>query len=141
MARRLHVLLVDDDKDIRETVGSALETLGFKVSAAATGRQALKMCADRCPYDVILSDVVMPEIGGTQLTEMLRQQWPKLPVILMTGRDSMVDHVIDKGVVALMKPFTLQQLWRVIEEMTKDSSHGTWLRRHRTTRRRKAVGA
>ena len=135
------MLLVDDDMDVRESVAGALKTLGFKVDAAATGRQALKLCEDRCRYDIVLTDVVMPEIGGTQLAEMLRQRWPKLPVILMTGRDSMVDHVIEQGVVALMKPFTMQQLWRVMEEMTKDSSHGTWLRTHRTSRPRKAERA
>lgn len=141
MARRLHVLLVDDDVDVRESVAVALKTLGFKVDAAATGRQALKLCEGRCRYDIVLTDVVMPEIGGTQLAEMLRQQWPKLPVILMTGRDSMVDHVIEQGVVALMKPFTMQQLWRVMEEMTKDMSRGTWLRTHRASRPRKAERA
>ena len=119
MAKQIRVLVVDDDTDVRETIKEMLAPLGLAVSVATGARQALEMCEDGCPYDVVLTDVVMPEIGGTRLAEMLRQQHPTLPIVLMTGRDSALDRVLDEGVVPLVKPFTAAQLWRVVEELTK----------------------
>ena len=72
--------------------------------------------ASSCPFDVILADVVMGDIGGVQPAETLREVYPTVPVILMTGRDSLVDGVIDAGEMPLFKPFGALQLMRVIND-------------------------
>ena len=116
MARTVRVLVVDDDPAIREAVTEMLTTLGMKAGSAVSGRAALRLCAGSCPFDVILADVVMGDIGGVQLAETLREVYPTVPVILMTGRDSLVDGVIDAGVMPLFKPFGALQLMRVIND-------------------------
>jgi DNA-binding NtrC family response regulator len=126
---------VDDDPAIRTTVRDVLEMLDVIVTTAPNGRQALKMCDGTCPFDIVIADVVMPEIGGIQLVEMLGEQWPNLPVVLMTGLDSMVDTVVDAGAVALVKPFSSEQLWRVVEETVKDAKRRSELRKPGASRR------
>ena len=108
--------MVDDNPAVREAVAEMLTTLGMKAASAVSGRAALKLCAGKCPFDVILADVVMGDIGGIQLAETLREAYPTVPVILMTGRDSLVDGVIDAGMVPLFKPFGALLLMRVIND-------------------------
>jgi DNA-binding NtrC family response regulator len=109
-------LVVDDDPAVREAVTDMLKTLGMNAVSAVSGRVALKLCAGRCPFDVVLADVVMGDIGGVQLAETLREAYPAVPVILMTGRDSLVEGVVDAGVIPLYKPFGALVLSRVINE-------------------------
>ena len=116
VARTIRALVVDDNPAVREAVTDMLRTLGMKAASAVSGRAALKLCAGRCPFDVILADVVMGDIGGVQLAETLREAYPTVPVILMTGRDSLVDGVIDAGVMPLFKPFGALLLRRVIND-------------------------
>jgi CheY-like chemotaxis protein len=116
MARTIRVLVVDDTAAVREAVTDMLTDLGIKAGAAISGRAALKLCAGACPFDVILADVVMGDIDGIQLAETLREAYPKVPVILMTGRESLVDGVVGAGVMPLLKPFGALQLMRVINE-------------------------
>jgi len=108
--------VVDDNPAVREAVTDMLRALGMKAASAVSGRAALKLCAGECPFDVVLADVVMGDIGGIQLAETLREVYPHVPVILMTGRDSLVDGVIDEGVVPLFKPFGALLLGRVIND-------------------------
>jgi DNA-binding response OmpR family regulator len=116
MERTIRALVVDDNPAVREAVTDTLNALGMKAGSAVSGRAALKLCAGSCPFDVILADVVMGDIDGVQLAETLRLAYPTVPVILMTGRDSLVDGVIDAGVIPLYKPFGAQQLMRVIND-------------------------
>ena len=116
MARTIRALVVDDDPAIREAVTEMLTTLGMKAGSAVSGRAALKLCAGGCPFDVILADVVMGDISGVQLAETLREAYPTVPVILMTGHASLADGVIDAGAKPLFKPFGALQLMRVIND-------------------------
>ena len=82
----LHVRLVEDDTTVRRVVRVALEQHGVKVTEAAHGRDALQQLHE--PGDrtqVVLSDTIMPMLGGLDLAEMLRAQYPGLPIVLMTG--------------------------------------------------------
>ena len=116
MTRTIRVLVVDDDQAIREAVTEMLTTLGMKAGSAVSGRAALKLCAGECPFDVILADVVMGDISGVQLAETLREAYPTVAVILMTGHESLADGVIDAGAMPLFKPFGALQLVRVIND-------------------------
>src|SRR6476659_2688987 len=116
MARTIRVLVVDDNQAVREAVTDMLRTLGMKAGSAVSGRAALKLCAGSCPFDVVLADVVMGDIGGVQLAETLREAYPDVPVILMTGRESLVAGVVDAGAMPLFKPFGALQLLRLIND-------------------------
>ena len=117
MARTIRALVVDDNPAVREGVTDMLTTLGMKAGSAVSGHAALRLCAGRCPFDVILADVVMGDIGGVQLAETLREAYPTVPVILMTSREGLVDGVIDAGAKPLFKPFGALQLMRVINDV------------------------
>jgi nitrogen-specific signal transduction histidine kinase/ActR/RegA family two-component response regulator len=83
---QLHVLLVEDDAAVRRVVRIALELHGVKVTEAAHGRDALQQLDE--PGDrtqVVLSDTIMPTLGGLDLAEALRAEYPGLPIVLMTG--------------------------------------------------------
>jgi CheY-like chemotaxis protein len=110
------VLVVDDNPDMRTTLVELLASLDAEAETANDGRAALKLFADGCPFDAVIADVVMPGVGGIKLAETLRERFPALPVIIMTGRDSQVEGSIEAGVVPLMKPFSAHQLKRVLDD-------------------------
>jgi DNA-binding NtrC family response regulator len=116
MVRSLRVLVADDDERVRSAIIETLEGFGIHAVGVVSGRVAVRLCAGSCPFDVILADVVMGDIGGVQLAEMMNELHPHVPVVLMTGRDSQVENVVDAGAVALFKPFSALLLKRVIDE-------------------------
>lgn len=79
------VLLVEDDPAVREALERILSSFGFRVEVAASGQGALQLLAENRLPDIVLSDVVMPEVGGVELLHRMRQQGCTLPVILMSG--------------------------------------------------------
>ena len=111
-----HVLVVDDERDVRESLVALLSGFGYAATSAATARAALDLWATDGPFDVILTDVGMPDINGILLAEMLREHVPDLPVILMTGRHQLVDRLLEASTVALVKPFSALQLKDIIDE-------------------------
>lgn len=121
------VLVVEDDEAVRKLVVRLLERAGFDAHPADGGAPALRMLGAGLRVDLVLSDVLMPEMSGVELEEELTRRWPKLPVALMTGyADS---HVIPKrrrGTV-LRKPFSPQALVAVVTQLmqqgTESSEH------------------
>lgn len=111
MERR--VLVVDDEAKIRDVLRAYLETEGFTVSEAATGREALKSATDanRRPMLVLL-DVGLPDLDGLEVLRMIRQT-SDVPVILVTARAEEVDKLVGLGVGAddyVTKPFSPREV-------------------------------
>lgn len=79
------VLVVDDDAAVRDVARRLLEARGYRVRAAASGAEALALVAAGEPADVVLADMVMPEMGGQELAAALAATHPRLPVLLMSG--------------------------------------------------------
>jgi two-component system, cell cycle sensor histidine kinase and response regulator CckA len=104
------LLLVEDEESVRRYARVALESLGYTVIEAANGLQALDRAAMfDGPIHMLLTDVVMPEMGGRDLVERLRLQRPELHVLYMSGYtdDVIVRHgVIEESDAFLQKPFT-----------------------------------
>lgn len=95
------VMVVDDDRDVRESLVLTLEDAGYRTHQAANGRQALEKLALHTP-DVLLVDVMMPVMSGMELLRALRAdaQLRHIPVILMTGiNDSMIGVRLNAPVV------------------------------------------
>lgn len=85
---RRHVLVVDDDDDIREVASMAMSVVGgLRVSTAASGREALRLAAEKSP-DAILLDVMMPDMDGRTTVAMLKREIPtrNIPIILLTAK-------------------------------------------------------
>ena len=111
-----HVLVVDDDKAVRESLRRSLEFNGYAVSLASDGAEALAgiggMAQGQGP-DVVVMDVMMPRLDGIETTKSLRKAGNDIPILVLTARDAIGDRVegLDAGADDyLTKPFALQEL-------------------------------
>jgi two-component system response regulator MprA len=108
----MHILVVDDDRAVREAVGRALRQEGYEVDAAGNGDQALQRVEER-PPDAIVLDVLMPPPNGLAVCRALRQGGDRTPILMLTARDAVEDRVegLDAGADDyLVKPFALAEL-------------------------------
>jgi two-component system response regulator MprA len=106
------VLVVDDDRAVRESLRRSLEFNGYRVALAEDGAEALATIASAAP-DAVVMDVMMPRLDGIEATRALRSAGNDLPILVLTARDSVGDRVegLDAGADDyLTKPFALEEL-------------------------------
>ena len=106
------VLVVDDDRAVRESLRRSLEFNGYDVAMAADGAEALASIGSTHP-DVVVMDVMMPRLDGIETTRALRAAGNDVPILVLTARDAVGDRVegLDAGADDyLTKPFALQEL-------------------------------
>ncbi len=106
------ILVVDDDKAVRESLRRSLEFNGYDVALATDGAQALATIGGIHP-DAVVMDVMMPRLDGIETTRALRSAGNKVPILVLTARDSVGDRVdgLDAGADDyLTKPFALDEL-------------------------------
>jgi two-component system OmpR family response regulator len=106
------ILLVDDEENLRIMLEAALRHHGFDVTTAANGRGALQSAASE-RVDLILLDVMMPDLDGFEVCRRLRQDGIRTPVVFLTARDATEDTVRGLSVGGddyLVKPFSLEEL-------------------------------
>jgi PAS domain S-box-containing protein len=109
------VLVVEDRDVVRDLARDVLEASGFEVVAVPGGREALEIVKAGAPFDLLLTDVVMPEMSGPELAVKLRAQEPQLPVLYMSGYtdDVLSAHELSQaGTAFLRKPFGNAELIR-----------------------------
>ncbi len=107
-----HVLVVDDDRAVRESLRRSLEFNGYTVSLAQDGAEALAGISTIGP-DAIIMDVMMPRLDGIETTRALRSVGNHVPILVLTARDAVGDRVegLDAGADDyLAKPFSLDEL-------------------------------
>ena len=115
MARE-NILLVDDEPDMRDALTAALRREGFCISTAANGVEALEKVPGQL-FDLIITDVRMPRMGGLALLQELRRTSVSIPVVMMTGYGRIEDAVEAMKAGAfdyLLKPFSLEDLKAVV---------------------------
>jgi DNA-binding response OmpR family regulator len=105
------ILVVDDEPTLRETLVDALEADGFRVIAAADGREALlRFRADQ--PDLVLLDLMLPELSGIEVCRIIRAE-SGVPIVMLTAKDSELDKVVGLELGAddyVTKPFSLREL-------------------------------
>jgi DNA-binding response OmpR family regulator len=105
------ILVVDDEPTIREALVDALEADGFRVVAAADGREALARFRGERP-DLVLLDLMLPELSGIEVCRIIRAE-SAVPIVMLTAKDSEVDKVVGLELGAddyVTKPFSLREL-------------------------------
>lgn len=110
------VLVVEDEDELRRLAVRELEELGYLVLAAANGVEAMAVARSlERPLDLLVTDVVMPEMNGVELAESLVELWPTVAVLFMSGHldeGALERHPLDPDADLLPKPFTPAQLGR-----------------------------
>jgi two-component system, OmpR family, KDP operon response regulator KdpE len=107
------ILVVDDEAPIRQALRMTLVSCGFEVAEAATGEQALALIRGAGRYDAVLLDMNMPGMGGMSACREIRQLLPRMPILMLTIRDSQDDKVeaLDSGADDYVtKPFHIREL-------------------------------
>ncbi|MCU1394009.1 MAG: alkaline phosphatase [Ilumatobacteraceae bacterium] len=107
------LLLVDDEENLRSMLEAALRYNGFEVSSTDNGRSALAMIDDAVPPDLILLDVMLPDLDGFEVCRRLRSVGSTVPVVFLSARDSTdakVQGLTIGGDDYLVKPFSLDEL-------------------------------
>src|SRR5262249_27211916 len=79
------ILVVDDDFEVLDTIGSIVEASGHQVTKAGNGRQALDLLDRNTAFDLMITDVVMPGLNGFNLARIARMRRPKLSILFLTG--------------------------------------------------------
>ncbi len=106
------VLVVDDEPSIVDAVATSLRYEGFEVDEAATGRAALASAQNR-PPDIIVLDIMLPDLDGIEVTRRLRADGIRVPVLFLTARDAVEDKVAGLTVGGddyVTKPFSLAEI-------------------------------
>jgi two-component system, cell cycle sensor histidine kinase and response regulator CckA len=115
------ILVVDDEPGVRRLACQMLEREGFKTIEAETGRQALAaLVSHPGRISLVVSDVRMPEMNGIELEQAIREEWPALPVILISGeitREWVTRLVREVPLRLLRKPFEQGELLEKVREL------------------------
>ena len=110
------VLVVDDQVAVAEVVRDALEDAGYAVTLSSTGASGLNLVTHDQP-DLVLLDLNLPDIPGSDVLQRLHARWPHIPVIILSGtEDATAQAALSRGAVAyLAKPFSLQRLLETVQ--------------------------
>jgi PAS domain S-box-containing protein len=115
------ILLVDDDPAILDMLKQSIETLGYQVTAFHNSREALdEFTNTQTNYDMVITDMTMPEMTGFELSKQIFKQDPDMPIVLCTGYSELITKEKAKviGIKAfIMKPVLLEVLSRTIREV------------------------
>jgi len=116
------ILVVDDELLIRDLLYDFFTDQGWEISLAESGEKALEILRSK-KVDLVLTDLKMPVMDGLTLTSEVKQNYPEIPVVIMTGYpsvDSAVSALRQKVADYIIKPFNINQLYKVIEQQIRE---------------------
>jgi two-component system response regulator MprA len=123
------ILVVDDERAVRESLRRALELEGYEIELAADGREALTRLHENGPQpDAVILDVLMPGVDGLEVCRRLRREGNRVPVLMLTARDEIENRVagLDAGADDYVtKPFALEELVARVRALLRRTSNGT----------------
>jgi signal transduction histidine kinase/CheY-like chemotaxis protein len=109
--KSLSILLVDDDTNLLEVVSDMINFLGHEVRKAEGGREALKILENES-FDLVITDLGMPEVGGWDIARFCRERYPEMPILLISGWGAQLNaaEALQKVDAILPKPFQIEEL-------------------------------
>jgi PAS domain S-box-containing protein len=114
------VLVVDDDPLVLANTMAMLEDLGHGVQGASNGAEAISLIDHGVPFDVVVSDQLMPGLTGVELAQALRTRWPGLPVLIVSGYAEL-EPELAQGLTLLRKPFGQAALAEAVEAVASQA--------------------
>ena len=133
MDQRARILVIDDDLSIRKTVSIILTQAGYVVDTAETGEEAIAK-SDASFYNLALIDYRLPDMAGTKLLTLLRENVPRMMKVILTGFPVLDNAIeaINRGVDGyLTKPVDTERLLRTVRELLKKQSKDQELTEHK----------
>jgi two-component system response regulator MprA len=124
----VNVLVVDDERAVRESLRRALALEGYQVELAADGDEALVRLAARAEPDAVVLDVLMPRLDGLEVCRRVRARGSRVPILMLTARTEVESRVagLDAGADDyLPKPFALEELLARLRALLRRSADGT----------------
>ena len=121
------ILVVDDDEAIRTSLRRGLALEGFRVGQASDGAEALRQAREELP-DLVVLDLMLPELDGLEVCRRLREADDSLPIIMLTARDAVSDRVLGLEIGAddyLVKPFAFEELLARVKVCLRRREPGT----------------
>jgi CheY-like chemotaxis protein len=118
------ILVVEDEAALGRVVTRILANGGYRVLSAASGPQALELFEEG-GCDLLLTDVIMPEMSGRRLAELLHERRPDLPILYMSGYSNGLlgaTHILDHGIALIEKPFAARELLEKVDELLPDGT-------------------
>jgi len=116
MARLANVLLVEDDPTSRRLMAMLLSDMGYAVTSAASGDEAMRYIYSEESCDIVLTDVVMPGMSGLEFANRTRDARPGLPLLLVTGNPDGMQAALDAGALPLPKPISRTRLAGILDD-------------------------
>jgi len=123
-SRRARLLVIDDDKSITDAMSMMFERLGYVVDVANSGREAIQKSGENF-YHVALIDIRLPDMSGVELLTKLKESYPKMVKIIITGYPDLENSVQALNVGAdgyVIKPFKPQELTATIKKKMKEQA-------------------
>lgn len=112
----IRALVVEDDEDMLTIIRGELDGLGYRVTAVAGGHEAVE-AAQRQPFDLLVTNMNLPDIKGQEVIERVRRSHPDIPIIVVSGSPEAQAEAREMGVERfLAKPFRTEELRRMVEE-------------------------
>jgi two-component system, OmpR family, response regulator MprA len=124
----MKILVVDDERAVRESLRRALELEGYQIELAADGREALERLEAEPQPDALILDLLMPGIDGLEVCRRLRNTGSSLPVLMLTARDEVENRVagLDAGADDYVtKPFALEELLARLRALLRRTTGGS----------------
>jgi two-component system response regulator MprA len=124
----MRVLVVDDERAVRDSLRRALELEGYDVALAADGEEALERLAQNGEPDAVVLDILMPRMDGLEVCRRLRREGHRLPVLMLTARDEVENRVagLDAGADDYVtKPFALEELLARLRALLRRTTSGS----------------
>lgn len=117
------ILVVDDELLIRDLLYDYFNGQGWDITVAENGKMALELLGSK-EFDILLTDLKMPQMDGMALTAEVREKHPNLPVVIMTGFptiDSAIDALRNKVEDYIVKPFNINQLYKTLKGKVEEA--------------------